>query len=190
MRFIAIALACLTVSTQVSAQQRTRPPRPQVMELTSSAWEDGARIPDHNSQPGGDVTPPLAWDNVPEGTASFVLTVRDLDSVDNKDGDHFLHWLVWNIPGTARVLAENQPEIAELADGTRQISSSGPYYRGPAAPAAGPAHHYVFELYALNTTLDVPAVGKPPLATFATIQEQMSGKIIGKGVLVGLFKRN
>ena len=67
-----------------------------------------------------------------------------------------VHWLVWGIPGTATSLAENLPQGPQLPDGSRQISASGQIYRGPGARAAGPKHHYTFELYALDTTIDVP----------------------------------
>jgi phosphatidylethanolamine-binding protein (PEBP) family uncharacterized protein len=62
---------------------------------------------------------------------------------------------VWNIPGTAPGLAQARPDGFEMEDGARQISASGSRYRGPGAPAAGPIHHYVMELYALDTMLDV-----------------------------------
>ena len=78
---------------------------------------------------------------------------------------------------------------SQLPDGTRQISASGPYYRGPGAPAAGPPHHYVFELYALDATLDVPAVGQSPPHTRAAVMAAMAGHIRGKAVYTGLFKR-
>ena len=76
-----------------------------------------------------------------------------------------------------------------LQDGSRQISATGPNYRGPAAPASGPPHHYVFELYALDTTVDVPAVAASPAETRAAVTAAMAGHVRGKGVLVGLFKR-
>jgi phosphatidylethanolamine-binding protein (PEBP) family uncharacterized protein len=75
-----------------------------------------------------------------------------------------------------------------LPDGTRQISATGPYYRGPGAPASGPAHHYVFELYALDAMIDIPAVGASPPATRAAVVAAMAGHIRGKAVYVGLFK--
>ena len=73
----------------------------------------------------------------------------------------------------------------QLPDGTRQISASGPYYRGPGAPAAGPAHHYVFELYALDAPIDVAAVGQSPALTRAAVLAAMAGHVRGKGVYVG-----
>jgi phosphatidylethanolamine-binding protein (PEBP) family uncharacterized protein len=86
-------------------------------------------------------------------------------------------------------VAEAIPQGNQLPDGTRQISASGPYYRGPGAAAAGPAHHYVFEIYALDSTIDVAAVGQSPPLTRAAVEQAMANKIRAKGTLIGLFKR-
>ena len=159
-----------------------------VMTLETTAWPDGGPIPTKYSQAGGDVSPSLTWTNVPEGIASFVLVVHDLDAVSGSSVDDLLHWLLWNIPGAARSLPEHVPQGAMLADGTRQISATGPNYRGPAVPSSGPAHHYVFELFALDTLLDVPAVGASPSQTRAAIAAAMAGHVRGKAVYVGTFK--
>ncbi|MBX7200963.1 MAG: hypothetical protein K1X51_16445 [Rhodospirillaceae bacterium] len=58
-----------------------------------------------------------------------------------------------------------------------------------AAPASVPAHHYAFEIYAVSARVEVPAAGQPPVATRAAVDAAMAGKTLGKGVLVGLFKR-
>jgi phosphatidylethanolamine-binding protein (PEBP) family uncharacterized protein len=72
----------------------------------------------------------------------------------------------------------------------RQISATGPNYRGPGAPAADPPHHYLFELYALAVErLGVPAVGASPEQTRQAIVSAMSGQIRGKATLVGRFRR-
>jgi Raf kinase inhibitor-like YbhB/YbcL family protein len=159
------------------------------MTLTSSAWPDGGLIPRQYTQAGEQVSPPLAWSNVPDGTQSFVLIVRDLDAAVGAGTDDVLHWMLWNIPGTARSLAEAIPQGSQLPDGTRQISVSGPYYRGPGAPASGPPHHYTFELYAVDGPINVPAVGQPPAQTRTAVLAAMTGRVRGKGVYVGLFKR-
>ena len=159
------------------------------MTLTSAAWPDGGQIPAKHAQPGGDVSPPLAWSNAPDTAASFVLIVHDLDAVSGANADDALQWMVWNIPGGARSLPEGVPQGATLADGSRQISVTGPNYRGPAAAASGPAHHYVFELYALDAMLDVPAVGASPAQTRAAVVAAMAGHVRAKGVYTGLFKR-
>jgi hypothetical protein len=159
------------------------------MTLTSSAWSDGGAIPAKYTQAGEDISPPLAWSHVPQGAASFVLIAHDLDAAAGNGTDDILQWMLWNIPATATTLREGAPALAQLPDGTRQISATGPYYRGPGAPAAGPVHHYVFELYALDVTIDVPAVGASPAQTRAAVIAAMAGHVRGKAACVGLFKR-
>ena len=161
----------------------------QVMTLTSAAWPDGGQIPAKYTQADADISPALSWTSVPEGTASFVLIVHDVDAAIGNGTDDILHWMLWNIPPSVTSLHEAAPGRSQLPDGTRQISATGPYYRGPGAPASGPAHHYVFELFALDTMLDVPAVGASPPATRAAVVAAMAGHIRGKAVYVGLFKR-
>jgi Raf kinase inhibitor-like YbhB/YbcL family protein len=161
----------------------------QVLALTTTAWPDGGAIPPKYTQAGDQVSPPLAWSNVPDGTQSFVLVAHDLDAAVAGGTDDMLHWLLWNIPGSARSLPEGIPQGSQLPDGTRQISVSGPYYRGPGAPASGPAHHYVFELYALDGPINVAAVGQSPAETRAAVLAALAGRVRAKGVMVGLFKR-
>ena len=167
----------------------------QVMTLTTTAWADGGVIPAKHAQNGGELSPPLAWSNVPEGVGSFVLIVHDLDASprSGRGGPavtDFGHWVIWNIPGAVRALPEGVPHDSELPDGSRQIGPTGPGYRGPAAPADGPPHHYVFELYALDGPLEVAAVGASPDETRAAVLTAMAGKVRGKATLIGMFKRN
>lgn len=161
----------------------------QVMTLVSVAWPDGGPIPATYTQAGEEISPALSWSHVPEGAASFVLLVHDLDAAAGNGTDDILHWMLWNIPAAATSLPEGVPRGAQLPDGTRQISATGPNYRGPGAPASGPAHHYVFELFALDTMLDVPAVGASPPLTRAAVLAAMAGHVRGKAAYVGLFKR-
>ena len=161
----------------------------QTMTLSTAAWSDGGMIPAKYTQAGASVSPPLAWSNVPDGTTHFVLIAHDVDAAVGQGTDDMLHWMVWNIPASARSLAEGIPAASQLPDGSRQISGTGPYYRGPGAPATGPAHHYVFEIYALDAAIDVPAVGQSPPLTRAAVEAAMVGKIRARGTLVGLFKR-
>jgi Raf kinase inhibitor-like YbhB/YbcL family protein len=161
----------------------------QTMTLSTTAWTDGGMIPVKYTQAGASVSPPLAWSNVPEGVTNFVLIAHDVDAAVGQGTDDMLHWMVWNIPGATRALAEAVPAGAELPDKSRQISGTGPYYRGPGAPASGPAHHYVFEIFALDAPIDVPAVGQSPPLTRAAVEAAMVGKIRARGTLVGLFKR-
>jgi Raf kinase inhibitor-like YbhB/YbcL family protein len=207
-----IALLSIAFATCVHAQRGTPPAQPPggqpppggrggggrgrgaivTMTLTSSGWSDGGQIPAKYTQvngPAGEVSPPLSWSGAPENTAAFVLIVHDVDAPIGNGTDDMLHWMVWSIPGTTTMLSEHVPSGAQLPDGMRQISATGPYYRGPGALASGPAHHYVFELFALDQSVDVPAVGASPPQTRAAVIAAMAGHIRGKAVLVGLFKR-
>jgi Raf kinase inhibitor-like YbhB/YbcL family protein len=161
----------------------------QVMTLTSTAWADGAQIPAKYTQAGDESSPPFAWSNAPEGVVSYALIAHDVDAAIGNGTDDVLHWMLWNIPASVTSIHERAPALAQLPDGTRQISATGPYYRGPGALASGPPHHYVFELFALDTPIDVPAVGQSPPQTRAAVVAAMAGHIRGKAAYVGLFKR-
>jgi Raf kinase inhibitor-like YbhB/YbcL family protein len=164
------------------------------MTLSTPAFPDGGTIPVKYSQaapgaaPGEGTSPALTWSNAPAGTQSFVLHMHDLEVVRNKTTDDQAHWVVWNIPGTATGLPEGVPRGAQLADGSYQTSATGPVYRGPGAPANGPPHHYVFEIYALDTKLDVQPAADA-FETRANVMKAIQGHILGKAVYLGLFKR-
>ena len=164
-----------------------RPPF-QVMTLSTPAWVDGGLIPAKYTQAGEEVSPPLTWSDPPATTQSFVLIVHDLDAINSDGASTTLHWMVWNIPAASRGLPERVPQGAELPDGSRQIAATGPNYRGPAAPATGPEHHYVFDLYALDAKVDVLPVGESVAKTRAAVMTAMAGHVRGKGTLVGRFK--
>jgi Raf kinase inhibitor-like YbhB/YbcL family protein len=182
----AVTLSSVTLSAQPQQRRRTI----EVMTLSTAAWPDGGTIPAKHTQAGDDVSPALSWSRVPEGVASFVLLAHDLDAAVGDGTSDVLHWLLWNIPGTSTSLPEHVAAVSQLPDGTRQISQSGPYYRGPGAMAEGPTHHYVFELFALDTMLEVPAVGASPADTRAAVTAAMAGHVRGKASYVGLFKRS
>ena len=164
------------------------------MTLTTNAFADGATIPVRFTQagpgaaPGGGTSPALTWANVPEGTQSFVLHMHDMDVARNGTTDDQVHWVVWNIPASARGLPEGLPAGSRLQDGSFQISASGPMYRGPGAPANGPMHHYVFELYALDTMLSVQPT-EDAFATRKAVIDAVQGHVRGKAVYMGLFRR-
>ena len=166
-----------------------RPRGIRVMTLTSSAFADGGMMLAKHAQTGRDVSPPLSWSGAPDSVQSYVLIVHDVDAAIADGNDDLLHWMAWNIPGTMTSLPEGVPPGPQGAGNMRQISGTGPYYRGPAAPSTGPAHHYVFEIYALDINVNVAAVGMSPPATRAAVVAAMASHIRGKGVLVGLYRR-
>jgi Raf kinase inhibitor-like YbhB/YbcL family protein len=172
-----------------SAAQNPPPAPAPAMRLTTTAFPDGTVIPDRFTQAGAQTSPALTWTNVPPGTASFVLHMHDPDVARNKTSDDQLHWLVWNIPGTATSLPEGVPTGADRPDGSHQLSASGPMYRGPGAGAAGPMHHYTFEIYALDIKLDTPAAADA-FETRMNVMKAVQGHILAKAVYVGLFHRS
>jgi Raf kinase inhibitor-like YbhB/YbcL family protein len=179
---------CIAVVAGQAPAGGQKPAARPAMALTTPAFADGAQIPVKYTQAGEQVSPALNWTNVPEGTVSFVLHMRDPDVARNKTSEDQVHWLVWNIPGTSTGLPEGVPKGEQLPDGSQQISASGPVYRGPGAPASGPLHHYTFELFALDAKLDVKA-GADAWETRAAVYKAMQGHIVGKAVYVGLFRR-
>jgi Raf kinase inhibitor-like YbhB/YbcL family protein len=164
------------------------------MVLTVQGFPDGGQIPVKFSQaapgaaPGEGTSPAMSWTNVPPGTQSFVLNMRDLDVARNKTTDDQAHWVVWNIPATSKGMTEGQPRGAQLPDGSFQISATGQVYRGPGAPATGPQHHYMFEIYALDIKLDVQPTADA-FETRANVFRAMQGHVLGKAVYGGLFRR-
>ena len=209
-----IVLAVIGLLTIALAQPQTAPPAAQkgggrggrggggrgggfqTLTLTTTAWPDGGMIPLRYSQAGPEISPAIQWSTPPAGTASFVLAFYDADTLVPNSTDGLLHWMLWNIPGTAAGVAQGRPDGFELPDGTRQISASGSRYRGPGASATGPVHHYVMELYALDTLLDiqVPPQGPQdpnpnPQAIRTSIMQAMAGHIRGKAAYFGLFRR-
>jgi Raf kinase inhibitor-like YbhB/YbcL family protein len=185
----------VTGASSVSAQG-TSPAAQQTpaMVLTATAWSDGGQIPARHTQAGEQVSPEFRWTNVPAGTRSFVFNMLDPDVAIQRGTEPQPHWIVWNIPATATGLPEGVKPGAELPDGSRQISASGPQYRGPGAPATGPLHHYTFEVYALDVAINVnPSAATPPIAaaleTRTNVMKAMQGHVLGKAVYVGLFHR-
>jgi Raf kinase inhibitor-like YbhB/YbcL family protein len=164
------------------------PPSKPRLALTTTAFEDGGIIPNKYTMAaeGAPVSPKLMWTNVPDGTISFALILRDPDTSLEKKTDQVLHWMIFNIPGTARELAEGVAAQAQLPDGSIQSLNQGKKvgYMGMGAAAVGPYHHYTFELFALNAKL-----GLGPDATQADVMRAIDGHILMKGVLVGRFHR-
>ena len=164
------------------------------MMLSTTAFEDGGMIPVKYSQaaegaaPGGGTSPALSWKNAPAGTKSFVLHMHDLDFVHDKTTDDQVHWLVWNIAADKTFLPEGVPQGTRLIDSSYQISVTGPVYRGPGAPADGPLHHYIFELFALDTSLDI-APAADAFQTRAIVMKAMQGHVLGRVAYTGRFKR-
>jgi len=149
--------------------------------LTSFAFAGGAEIPVKYSCNGESISPPLDWSEGPPGTASFALILEDPDApVKN-----FTHWVIFNLPPDTLGLPEAVPKDGTLAGGALQGKNGGGSigYMGP-CPPKGPAHHYVFNLYALDKALDLAAG-----ATKDQVRQAMQGHILAESMLVGLYQR-
>src|SRR3954466_3106975 len=187
-------LAAMPAAAQPPAGQRAAAPAAPAMTLTVAGFPDGADIPVKFSQAapgvatGEGLSPAISWTNPPAGTQLFVLNMRDLDVARNKTTDDQAHWIVWNIPASATGLPEGVPKGAKLANGASQISATGQVYRGPGAPATGPRHHYMFELYALDSSIEVEPTADA-FDTRANVFKAMQGHVLAKAVYGGLFKR-
>ncbi|MBM3770014.1 MAG: YbhB/YbcL family Raf kinase inhibitor-like protein [Acidimicrobiia bacterium] len=189
--FVACSLGAWLWAAPLAAQQPTAAPP---MTMTITGFPDGGQIPVKFSQaapgaaPGEGTSPAITWANVPAGTQSFVINMRDMDVARNKTTEDQAHWVVWNIPAATKGLPEGVAKGSQLPDGSYQISATGPVYRGPGAPATGPMHHYMFELFALDTKLDVRPTADA-FETRAAVMKAMQGHVLGKAVYGGLFKR-
>ncbi len=151
------------------------------IELRSPAFGDRSRIPAQYTCDGGDFSPPLSWSQPPAGTRSQALIVDDPDAPSGV----FTHWLLFNIPPDRTTLqedvsrADSVPGVGE--QGTNDFGRPG--YGGPCPPGGRP-HRYVFTIYALDSTL-----GQGRGRTKGELLRQMSGRVLAKGQLVGLYQR-
>jgi Raf kinase inhibitor-like YbhB/YbcL family protein len=150
------------------------------IKITSSAFEDGGLIPAKYTCDGADVSPPLQWDAVPEGTKSIALICDDPDAPMGT----WVHWVIFGLPADIRELAEDVPPDKTLPNGARQGTSDFGRigYGGPCPPSG--THRYFFKIYALDRELDLPAGARK-----RDLLKAMEGHIVGQGELIGKYKR-
>jgi hypothetical protein len=151
------------------------------MQLMSSAFEEGAAIPKQYTGDGKNVSPPLRWSDVPEGTRSFALICDDPDAPRGT----WVHWVLLNLPGDTRELAEAVPATGALPSGARQGKNDfGKIGYGGPAPPPGKPHRYFFKLYALDSMLDLKEG-----ATKQQLEQAMKGHVLAQGQLMGKYAR-
>ena len=182
--FRAILCCPLALALLAGCQRDDATPPPQegaAMQLTSPAFAEGEPIPPKYGANGDNKSPPLKWNEVPQGVKSFALIVDDPDAPSKT----WVHWVIWNLPADTRELAEGAAGPT-LPDGAKQgkNDAGGVGYGGP-APPPGKAHRYFFKLYALDTTLDLKA-GE---ATRQDLEQAMKGHVVGHGQLMGTFQK-
>jgi Raf kinase inhibitor-like YbhB/YbcL family protein len=183
MKLFSTLLGIFVLAIATHAQQQ-----PAKITVTSSAFKHGQPLPVDYTADGKNVSPPLAWSDLPKGTREIAVIHEDPTAPTPQP---FVHWVIYKIPATAKGLPENIPadpatalpaELTGALQGTSGFRRVG--YRGPAPPKPGRVHEYHFIVYALSEPLDLQAgLTKPQLL------EAMKGKIIGQGEIVGTYER-
>ena len=199
---LALASGALIIAQQPAGgkgpgpgQGKGKGPAGPVFSVTSTAFPDGSEVPLKYSFYGENKSPEFTFnwttgDNpspAPEALQSYAVIFHDIENATARGPADTLHWSAFNIPGTAKGLPEGLG-TGDLPDGTGMALVSPPPngvpgYFGPGA-GPGPFHHYVFEFYALDTKLDLPAK-----TTRDDLMKAMEGHVIGKAGYVGRFHR-
>ena len=152
------------------------------MNITSTAFENNEAIPSQYTCDGENITPPLAFSEIPEDTESLALIVEDADIPDSVKTDLgievFDHWIVFGIPATTKKIGGGI-----VLDGVAGLNTRGKNeYIGPCPPSG--KHHYTFRLYALDINLNLPQQTDK-----AALEEAMAGHVIDKAELTGVYER-
>lgn len=162
--------------------------RKTAMRIESPAFGHEQDIPTRYTGEGADVSPPLHWSGVPDGTRELALICDDPDAPTEQP---WVHWVIYKLPPDTDGLPEDVPADSRLeapvtAFQGRNTWSEGQTigYRGPLPPAGHGTHHYHFKLYALDTRLDLdPGVDK------MTLRQAISGHVLAEAELIGKYER-
>jgi Raf kinase inhibitor-like YbhB/YbcL family protein len=174
-RLVEIACLLLLSAANMSAQTDHG------LKLTSSGFTSGAEIPEKYTCKGEDLSPTLAWGGAPQKTAVWAIIMDDPDA----PAGTWVHWVMWNLPASARSLAEGVARREQLDDGEVQgrNSYSKVGYYGP-CPPPGQTHRYFFRLYALDQKLDLA-----PGASRSQLDTAMKGHVLAQAEYMGKFHR-
>jgi len=150
------------------------------IKLSSTAFQDDGLIPSKYTCDGDNISPPLAWSNIPANTKSVALIVDDPDA----PAKTWVHWVLYDLPTSTTNLPETvkpQPSLPGGGkNGRNDFNKLG--YGGPCPPAG--THRYFFKIYALDSE-----TGLQPGATKEELLHAMDDHVIGQGKLVGTYQR-
>jgi hypothetical protein len=182
-RFLKVAAALAALGLAGAAEltaQRGGGFRLPPLLMETDAFPDGGVVPDRYTSRGANVQPGFTFSNAPEGTVSYAIIFHDLDVAIGGNTADVLHWMAWNIPASAGGIPEGSlPEGS--VQGRNLMGQST--YMGPGAPPGPRDHHYVWELYALDANLELPAT-----ASREDLLAAMQGKVVAKSAYVGRFR--
>jgi hypothetical protein len=181
---LVVTLMLTVLGTNALAAQQQAAPTPPKFKMMTSAYDDEDWIPlQYTCGVADGSSPGVQWSGAPQGTISFALIFHDSDAAPGKGAMDVTHWILWNIPASATQLPPGVP-----ADGSPDGIQQGKNIRGangylpPCPPPGARPHHYVFELYALDGKLNLPAG-----SSRADLLKAMDGHVIGKASHVGVF---
>src|SRR5882672_95176 len=189
-RLLVITATLLASVTIVGAQDRGGKKGgfqlPPMINIKIADFPDGGRIPNKFTCAAGanSPSPAISWSGAPATTQSYVVIMHDPDPVlGGSATNDVLHWAIFDIPGDAKGLPEGVKN-GDQADGAKHINNLGGSagYMGPCAPPGHGDHHYTLEIYALNAKLGLPASTSRP-----DLMSAMNGKVVAKGVYIGMF---
>lgn len=149
------------------------------MQLTSHNFKNKGNIPTEFTCQGEDISPHLAWTEIPEGTKSFALSVTDPDAI----GRTWMHWLIINIPADVTELQKDSFTMIQDTYTGIQVPNDfvKPGYGGPCPPSG--KHRYFFTLYAL----DVEDLGQG--VNLANFFDKVDERMIAKAELIGMYEK-
>jgi Raf kinase inhibitor-like YbhB/YbcL family protein len=164
---------------------RITPYQQGAVALVSPALDVDGWIDDRYSAWFDDLVPEVAWTPVLEAE-TYVLLVEDPDAPMARP---FVHWVIWNIPGTAQGVPAGLSRVAhppELPGAVQGLNSAGGHgWHGTKPPEGHGVHHYHFQLFALSGRLD----HLKPGAELETLVDALKGMTIASGEIVGLYER-
>ena len=175
-----LCLAALTAQDITEVYAQTKGGSAMTIHITSTAFSEGGMIPKRHTCDGDDMSPPLAWSGVPEGTTTIALICDDPDAPVGT----WVHWVLFNLPEGTRELPAAVPPDKVLQNGARHGKNDFRRlgYGGPCPP--GGTHRYFFKLYALDSQ-----IGLDSGATKAELLKAMAGHILAEGQLMGRYAR-
>lgn len=174
-----IVIVALGVFMMFIAKGNTEGYPDKTISVTSSAFEDGGTIPVRYTGNGEDVSPPLTITGLSADAVSIAVVMDDLDFPLGT----YNHWVLWNIPVLDAIpeAVSHGGTVDTLGGAVQGVGYGHNRYSGPKPPFG--SHRYVFRMYALDTTLDLPeTAGKKELLG------AMDGHILGYGELMGRYR--